>query len=91
MSCWALSKLMTKPNSYLHFTGAAGAVLLPFAFLWVSPVYGLIVTAIGILIVGTKHFRLAPFLLFAAFADWQLLSIIWIIQKKLLYYKISIR
>ena len=77
MSCWALSRLMTKQNAYLHYTGAAGAALLPFALLWLSPVYGLIVTAIGILIAGTRHFRLAPILLFAAFVDWQLLSIIW--------------
>ena len=68
---------MTKQNAYLHYTGAAGAALLPFALLWLSPVYGLIVTAIGILIAGTKYFRLAPILLFAAFVDWQLLSIIW--------------
>ena len=68
---------MTKQNAYLHYTGAAGAALLPFALLWLSPVYGLIVTAIGILIAGTRNFRLAPILLFAAFVDWQLLSIIW--------------
>ncbi len=68
---------MTKQNAYLHYTGAAGAALLPFALLWLSPVYGLIVTAIGILIAGTKHFRLAPILLFASFVDWQLLSIMW--------------
>lgn len=82
MSCWALSRLMTKQNAYLHYTGAAGAALLPFALLWLSPVYGLIVTAIGILIAGTKHFRLAPILLFAAFVDWQLLSIIWSDQRQ---------
>ncbi len=68
---------MTKQNAYLYYTGAAGAALLPFALVWLSPVYGLIITAIGVLIAGKKHFRLAPILLFASFADWQLLSIIW--------------
>jgi O-antigen ligase len=68
---------MTKQNAYLHYTGAAGAALLPFALLWLSPVYGLIVTAIGVLLAGNKHIRIKPLLLFAAFIDWQLLSVFW--------------
>jgi O-antigen ligase len=68
---------MIKQSSYLHYTGAAGAALLPFALLWLSPVYGLILMAIGVLLAGTKNVRLAPIVLFLAFAIWQVLSIIW--------------
>ena len=62
---------MTKPHSYLHITGGIGAALLPFAFPWLSPVYGLIIMALGVLAAGKNHFRFAPLLLFAVFTDWQ--------------------
>ena len=68
---------MTKPHSYLHITGGIGAALLPFAFPWLSPVYGLIIMALGVLAAGKKHFRFAPLLLFAVFTDWQWLSTTW--------------
>lgn len=68
---------MTKPHSYLHISGGIGAALLPFAFPWLSPVYGLIIMAIGVLAAGKKHFRFAPLLLFAVFTDWQWLSTTW--------------
>ena len=68
---------MTKTDSYLHITGGIGAALLPFAFPWLSPVYGLIIMALGVLAEGRKHFRFAPLLLFAVFTDWQWLSTTW--------------
>jgi O-antigen ligase len=68
---------MNKRPSYLHFTGAAGAVLLPFAFVWLSPVYGLIVLALGVLAAAKWSPRVAHLLLFGAFLDWQILSVFW--------------
>ncbi|HCP40525.1 MAG TPA: hypothetical protein DIT65_01920 [Cryomorphaceae bacterium] len=68
---------MTKTHSYLHITGGIGAALLPFAFPWLSPVYGLIIMALGTLAAGRKNFRFAPLLLFTVFIDWQWLSTTW--------------
>ena len=50
---------MTKPHTYLHITGGIGAALLPFAFPWLSPVYGLIIMALGVMAAGKKYFRFA--------------------------------
>jgi len=68
---------MTKPHSYLHITGGIGAALLPFAFPWLSPVYGLIIMALGVLVLVRSISGLLPLLLFAVFIDWQWLSTTW--------------
>ncbi len=64
-------------RSYLFYAVASAAVLLPFAFEWLSPLYGLILVGIAVLFQG--DWQPNKWLLFssAAFFDWELISIWW--------------
>ena len=68
---------MQRNTIILHYTGAAAAVLLPFAFEWLSPVYGLILLAIGVVYTRQWSIRLVHVLVFTAFLAWQILSVFW--------------
>lgn len=64
-------------RSFLFYAVASAAVLLPFAFEWLSPLYGLILVGAALLFQGKWH--LNKWLLFAtaAFFDWELISVWW--------------
>ena len=64
-------------RSFLFYTGAVSAILLPFAFEWLSPLYGLILVGIALLIQGDLHPNKWLLLASAAFLDWELISIWW--------------
>jgi len=64
-------------RSFLFYTGAVSAILLPFAFEWLSPLYGLILVGIALLIQGDLHPNKWLLLGSAAFLDWELISIWW--------------
>ena len=64
-------------RSFLFYTGAVAAILLPFAFEWLSPLYGLILVGIALLIHGDLHPNKWLLLASAAFLDWELISIWW--------------
>ena len=64
-------------RSFLFYTGAVAAILLPFAFEWLSPLYGLILVGIALLIQGDLHPNKWLLLASAAFLDWELISIWW--------------
>ena len=64
-------------RSFLFYTGAVAAILLPFAFEWLSPLYGLILVGIALLIQGDLHPNKWLLLGSAAFLDWELISIWW--------------
>ena len=68
---------MQRNTLILPYTGAAAAVLLPFAFEWLSPVYGLILLALGVIYLRQWSARLGQALVFAAFLAWQILSVYW--------------
>ena len=64
-------------RSFLFYTGAVSAILLPFAFEWLSPLYGLILVGIALLLQGDLHPNKWLLLASAAFFDWELISIWW--------------
>jgi len=64
-------------QSFLFYTGAVAAILLPFAFEWLSPLYGLILVGIALLIQGEWYPNKWLLLASAAFLDWELISIWW--------------
>ena len=64
-------------RSFLFYTGAVSAILLPFAFEWLSPLYGLILVGIALLLQGDLHPNKWLLLASAAFLDWELISIWW--------------
>ena len=64
-------------RSFLFYTGAVSAILLPLAFEWLSPLYGLILVGIALLIQGEWHPNKWLLLASAAFLDWELISIWW--------------
>ena len=64
-------------QSFLFYTGAVSAILLPFAFEWLSPLYGLILVGIALLLQGDLHPNKWLLLASAAFLDWELISIWW--------------
>lgn len=64
-------------RSFLFYTGAVSAILLPLAFEWLSPLYGLILVGIALLIQGDLHPNKWLLLASAAFLDWELISIWW--------------
>jgi O-antigen ligase len=64
-------------RSFLFFAVAIAAVLLPFAFEWLSPLYGLILVGIALVFQGGWQPNKILLLASAAFADWELLSIWW--------------
>ena len=64
-------------RSFLFYTGAVSAILLPFAFEWLSPLYGLILVGIALLLEGDLHPNKWLLLASAAFLDWELISIWW--------------
>jgi len=64
-------------QNLFRFTGYAAAFLLPLALVWLSPIYGLIAWAIGFLAFGTLAPKIWPMLLFAAFVDWELITVYW--------------
>jgi len=64
-------------RSFLFYTGAVSAILLPFAFEWLSPLYGLILVGIALLIQGDLHPNKWLLLGSAALLDWELISIWW--------------
>lgn len=64
-------------SSILWFGGGAAALLLPLAIELLSPVYGLGLFLLAVLLFSRKNLRLWPLLLFAAFLDWQWLSTLW--------------
>ena len=64
-------------RSFLFYAGAVSAILLPFAFEWLSPLYGLILVGIALLIQGDWHPNKWLLLASAAFFDWELISIWW--------------
>ena len=68
-------------RSFLFYTGAVSAILLPFAFEWLSPLYGLILVGIALLIQGDLHPNKWLLLGSAAFLDWELISIWWSIHR----------
>ena len=64
-------------RSFLFYTGAVSAILLPLAFEWLSPLYGLILVGIALLIQGEWYPNKWLLLASAAFLDWELISIWW--------------
>ena len=64
-------------RSFLFYTGAVSAILLPSAFEWLSPLYGLILVGIALLLQGDLHPNKWLLLASAAFLDWELISIWW--------------
>ena len=64
-------------QNLFRFTGYAAAFLLPLALVWLSPIYGLVAWAIGFLAFGKWTPKIWPMLLFAAFVDWELISVYW--------------
>ena len=64
-------------RSFLFYTGAVSAILLPFSFEWLSPLYGLILVGIALLLQGDLHPNKWLLLASAAFLDWELISIWW--------------
>ena len=64
-------------RSFLFYTGAVSAILLPLAFEWLSSLYGLILVGIALLIQGEWHPNKWLLLASAAFLDWELISIWW--------------
>jgi hypothetical protein len=64
-------------QSFLFYIGAVSAILLPFAFEWLSPLYGLILVGIALLLQGDLHPNKWLLLASAAFLDWELISIWW--------------
>ena len=64
-------------QSFLFYTGAVAAILLPFALEWLSPLYGLILVGIALLIQGEWYPNKWLLLASAAFLDWELISIWW--------------
>lgn len=64
-------------RSFLFYTGAVSAILLPLAFEWLSPLYGLILVGIALLIQGEWHPNKWLLLASAAFLDLELISIWW--------------
>ena len=64
-------------RSFLFYAGAVSAILLPFAFEWLSPLYGLILVGIALLLQGDLHPNKWLLLASAAFFDWELISIWW--------------
>jgi O-antigen ligase len=64
-------------QSFLFYTGAVASILLPFAFEWLSPLYGLILVGIALLIQGEWYPNKWLLLASAAFLDWELISIWW--------------
>jgi len=64
-------------QNLFRLTGFAAAILLPLALVFLSPIYGLIAWAIGFVVFGKWSPKIWPILLFAAFLDWELISIYW--------------
>ena len=68
---------MQRNTILLHYTGASAAVLLPFAFELLSPVYGLILLVVGVIYMRRWSARPWQVLFFTAFLVWQILSVYW--------------
>ena len=68
---------MQRNTILLHYTGASAAILLPFAFELLSPVYGLILLVVGVIYVHRWSTKPRQALFFTAFLVWQLLSVFW--------------
>lgn len=66
---------MSLHSRVLWWGGACGAVLLPFAAPWLSPVYGLAVLALAVLFTGKLRFRPTDTLLFVAFLLWEIITV----------------
>jgi O-antigen ligase len=57
--------------------GQIAALLLPFAFVWLSPVYGLAAWALSFIAMAKWSPRILPALLFAGFLDWEICTVFW--------------
>lgn len=64
-------------QNLLRYTGFGAAILLPLALVWLSPIYGLIAWALAMAIFGQWKPIIFPALLFAAFIDWEIISVLW--------------
>jgi len=64
-------------QNLFRFTGYGAAILLPLALVWLSPIYGLIAWALAMVAFGRWKPTLVPALLFAAFIDWEIISVLW--------------
>jgi O-antigen ligase len=64
-------------QNLFRFTGYGAAILLPLALVWLSPIYGLIAWALAIGVDGRWQPKVLPALLFAAFVDWEIISVFW--------------
>jgi len=58
-------------------SGVPAAVLLPFAWPWLSPIYGLILMALGIVVSGRTKWTLKHGAVFLGFLLWEVLSVFW--------------
>ena len=64
-------------QNLFRYTGYGAAILLPLALVWLSPIYGLIAWALAIGVYGRWQPKVLPALLFAAFIDWEIISVFW--------------
>lgn len=61
----------------LWLSGVPAAVLLPFAWPWLSPIYGLILMALGMVVWGRAKLTLKHGAVFLGFLLWEVLSVFW--------------
>jgi len=68
---------MQQHSKMLWLSGVPAAVLLPFAWPWLSPIYGLILMALGMVVWGRAKLTLKHGAVFLGFLLWEVLSVFW--------------